>query len=88
MGNLSSHKRARVGDVIERDCCTLMYLPSHSPDLNAVELAFAKPKSLLRKGGKRTVDGLWEFLGQALDAFAPQECRNNLRHCGYTATGQ
>jgi hypothetical protein len=23
-----------------------------------------------------------------LDAFAPHECRNYMRHCGYTATGQ
>jgi hypothetical protein len=30
-------------------------------------LAFAKLKALLRKAGRRTVDGLWEFLGQALD---------------------
>ena len=28
----------------------------------------------------------WEFLGQALDAFEPAECRNYLRHCGYAAT--
>jgi hypothetical protein len=25
-------------------------------------------------------------LGQALDAFTPQECRNYLQHCGYDAT--
>jgi transposase len=88
MDNLSSHKRARVREAIEGAGCTLMYLPPYSPDLNPIELAFAKLKSLLRKAGKRTVDGLWEFLGQALDAFAPQECRNYMRHCGYTATRQ
>jgi transposase len=88
MDNLSSHKRASVGEAIERAGCTLMYLPPYSPDLNPIELAFSKLKSLLRKAGKRTVDGLWEFLGQALDAFAPQECRNYMRHCGYIATGQ
>jgi transposase len=88
MDNLTSHKRARVREAIEGAGCTLMYLPPYSPDLNPIELAFAKLKSLLRKAGKRTVDGLWEFLGQALDAFAPQECRNYMRHCGYTATRQ
>jgi transposase len=88
MDNLSSHKRARVGETIGRAGCTLMYLPPYSPDLNPIELAFAKLESLLRKAGKRTVDGLWEFLGQVLDAFAPHECRNYMRHCGYTATGQ
>ncbi len=88
MDNLAAHKRARVGEVIEGAGCVLMYLPPYSPDLNPIELAFSKLKSLLRKAGKRTVDGLWEFLGQALDAFAPQECRNYMRHCGYTATGR
>ena len=88
MDNLSSHKRARVREAIEGAGCTLLYLPPYSPDLNPIELAFSKLKSLLREAGKRTVDGLWEFLGQSLDAFAPQECRNYMRHCGYTATGQ
>jgi hypothetical protein len=32
------------------------------------------------------VDGLWEFLGQALDAFNPQECQNYFRHRGHTGT--
>ncbi len=31
---------------------------------------------------QRTMEGLWEFLGQVLDAFAPAECRNYFRHCG------
>jgi transposase len=88
MDNLAAHKRASIGEAVERTGCTLMYLPPYSPDFNPIELAFSKLKSLLRKAGKRTVDGLWDFLGQSLDAFAPQECRNYMRHCGYTATGQ
>jgi transposase len=88
MDNLPSHKRPGVGRAIEGAGCTLLYLPPYSPDLNPIEPAFSKLKSLLRKAGKRTVDGLWEFLGRALDAFAPQECLNYMRHCGYSATGQ
>ena len=90
MDNLSSHKRRRVREAIEGAGCTLLYLPPYSPDRNPIELAFSKLKSLLRKAGTRTVDGLWEFLGQALDAFSPQECLNYMRHCGYisgNATG-
>lgn len=88
MDNLAAHKRPRVRQLIEAAGCTLLLLPPYSPDLNPIELAFSKLKSLLRKAGKRTVDGLWEFLGQALDAFTPQECLNYMRHCGYAATGQ
>jgi transposase len=87
MDNLAAHKRPAVRRAIEGADCTLLLLPPYSPDLNPIELAFSKLKSLLRKAGKRTVDGLWEFLGQALDAFAPEECLNDMRHCGYNATG-
>jgi transposase len=86
MDNLACHKRAGVRRAIEAAGCTLEYLPPYSPDLNPIELAFAKLKALLRKAGKRTVEGLWEFLGGALDAFSPAECANYVRHCGYPAT--
>ena len=33
--------------------------------------------------GKRTLGGLWDFLGKSLDAFAPDECRRYIRHDGY-----
>ena len=39
MDNLAAHKRAKVGEAIERAGCTLMYLPPYSPDLNPIELA-------------------------------------------------
>ncbi len=48
MDNLSSHKRSQVRRLIERAGCTLLYLPPYSPDLNPIELAFAKLKGLLR----------------------------------------
>ena len=86
MDNLSSHKRVGVRAAIEGAGCRLVFLPPYSPDLNPIELAFAKLKTLLRAAGERTVEGLWRFLGRALDAFSPDECRNYLRHCGYDAT--
>ena len=88
MDNLSAHHRSEVRTALEGAGCLLLYLPPYSPDMNPIELAFSKLKALLRKAGKRTVDGLWEFLGQALDAFTPEECDNYMRHCGYNATGQ
>jgi len=86
MDNLSCHKRAEVRQAIEAAGARLLYLPPYSPDLNPIEQVFAKLKQLLRSAGKRTVEELWEFLGRALDAFDPEECRNYFRHCGYGAT--
>ena len=86
MDNLSSHKRPKVREAIERAGCRLLLLPPYSPDLNPIELAFSKLKALLRKAGERTVEGLWKLLGQVVDAFSPEECRNFLKHCGYEPT--
>jgi transposase len=62
------------------------YLPPYSPDLNPIELAFAKLKKLLRDGAERTVDKLWELWGRILDEFTQQECRNYFQHCDYRYT--
>jgi len=84
MDNLSSHKRAGVRESIETTNATLMYLPPYSPDLNPIELAFSKFKSLLRRSAERTVERLWKRIGQLVEDFKPNECRNYFRHCGYT----
>ena len=86
MDNLSSHKVAGVRQAIEAAGAELRYLPPYSPDLNPIELAFAKLKKLLRDGAERTVDKLWELCGRILDQFTEPECRNYFRHCGYRHT--
>jgi len=86
LDNLSSHKQAGVREAIEACEASVVYLPPYSPDLNPIELAFSKLKSLVRSAGQRTVDGLWSSLGELLDRFAPHECQNYLRHCGYSVT--
>ena len=83
MDNLSCHKVAGVRQSIEQVGATVVYLPPYSPDFNPIEQVFAKLKWLIRSAEQRTVDGLWTLLGQLLDRFSPDECRNYFRHCGY-----
>jgi transposase len=83
MDNLASHKRARVRELIAAAGCRLLYLPPYSPDLNPIELTFSKLKALLRSAGKRTVDDLHRFLGEAMDEFSPASCRATIEHVGY-----
>jgi transposase len=54
-----------------------------SPDLNPIELAFAKLKALLRARAVRTVNALCNALGDLVACFSPTECANFLRHAGY-----
>ena len=72
-----------VEDAIEAAGAHLHYLPAYSPDLNPIEMAFAKLKALLRKAAARSVEELWQVVASALDAFTPDECRNYLKACGY-----
>jgi len=83
MDNLSSHKVTGIREAIEAAGAELRYLPPYSPDLNPIELAFAKFKKLLRDGAERTVDKLWQLCGSILELFTEPECRNYFRHCGY-----
>ena len=55
MDNLSVHTSAWVRDLIEERSCLLWLLPSYSPDLNPIEQAFSKVKTLLRKAKARTL---------------------------------
>ncbi len=87
MDNLSSHKVGGVREAIEAAGAALLYLPPYSPDLNPIEMAFAKLKALLRSEAARTVDALWSAIGRLLDRFAPNECRRYLAHCGYGRSG-
>ena len=53
MDNLLAHKgEDRVRDLIEERGCEVVYLPPYSPDLNPIEQAFAKLKTLLRRAAE------------------------------------
>jgi transposase len=86
MDNLSSHKGPMVREMIEAAGASLLYLPPYSPDFNPIENAFAKLKALLRKAAERTLDGLWGVIGELIDLFTPDECRNYFAAAGYDAT--
>ena len=88
MDNLSAHKGGRVREIIERRGCELIYLPPYSPDLNPIEEAFAKLKSLLRRSGARSREALVEAMGAALNAITITDTRGFFGHCGYRAPAQ
>ena len=62
---------------------TLFYLPPYSPDFNPIEIAFSKPKALLRKAAARTVTDLWDVIADAIEVFTPTESENYFSAAGY-----
>jgi len=83
MDNLPVHKVAGVREAIEDVGATLRYLPSYSPDLNPIEMAFSKMKAQLRKAAERTIPDLLRTIGRIAKAFCPTECANFVQHAGY-----
>lgn len=84
LDNLSSHKRDRTRELIEAVGAELVFLPPYSPDLNPIEMVFAKVKQLLRSLACRSVETLWRGMQSVLDQVTAHDAANCFRHCGYT----
>jgi transposase len=85
LDNLSSHKGTEAKALVEERGAKMLFLPPYSPDLNPIEMAFAKLKAFLRKAAERNRDALWDRIGLLLNNFPPTECKNYIRHAGYDA---
>jgi transposase len=85
LDNLSTHKMQRVTEMISVRGASVRYLPAYSPDLNPIELAFAKLKAHLRQAAARTLDELQSALVEALHSFRPQHCQGFFRHAQYAS---
>ena len=83
MDNLPAHRSAAVRDAIQGAGAALRFLPPYSPDFNPIEMAFSKLKASLKRRAARTVDELWEAIGEASDNFTPTECQNYFAAAGY-----
>ncbi len=85
LDNLGSHKGHRARQAVRRAGAHLFFLPPYSPDLNPIEMLFAKLKTLFRKADRRTIEEAWHEVGRLLDHCKPDECEAYLRHAGYGA---
>ena len=85
LDNLGSHKGKSIRQVIRAVGAKLIFLPKYSPDLNPIEQAFAKVKTLLRKADARTFEAISTAIASFLDRFTPQECANYFENAGYAS---
>ena len=86
LDNLSRHKVSGVEEAIHATGAILLYLPPCSPDFNPIEKFFSKLNAVLRKAAKRSIDALWQEIGDLLNAVTPYECSNFFASCGYVNT--
>jgi transposase len=83
LDNLSSHKSATAAAILKQRGAWFLFLPPYSPDLNPIEMAFAKLKAHLRRIGARTIDALWRAIGDICALYSEHECWNFLKAAGY-----
>jgi transposase len=85
LDNLSVHKSARAAECLKARGAWFLFLPQYSPDLNPIEMAFAKLKAHLRKAAARSYDALWKAIGNVCDLFERDECWNYFKAAGYAS---
>ncbi len=68
--NLATHKNVEAAAALREHGCWFLYLPPYSPDLNPIEMAFAKLKAHLRRIGARTFDQMFDALAEVCDCSA------------------
>ena len=83
LDNLPAHKSAAAETAIRAKGAWLLFLPPYSPDLNPIEMAFAKLKALLRARAIRTIDALWRAIGEICDLFCPNNVETTSPTAGY-----
>jgi transposase len=83
MDNLPAHKSKATEKAVNERGAWILFLPPYSPNLNPIEMAFAKLKAHLRAKAVRTIDALRQEIGRICDLFEPAECQNYFAAAGY-----
>ena len=83
LDNLAAHKSQKAAKLLRARGAWMLFLPAYSPDLNPIEMAFAKLKAHLRKTAARTIDDLWKAIGNICKLFTTEECANYFATAGY-----
>jgi transposase len=83
LDNLAAHKSPKAEAAIKARGAWMLFLPPYSPDLNPIEMAFSKLKANLRARAIRTIDSLWQAIGDICNLYSPAECKNYFNAAGY-----
>jgi transposase len=83
LDNLTAHKSPQVDEWVEAAGARVIRLPAYSPDYNPIEMAISKIKSVLKKLARRSIDGLFTGIAEALESISPTDALHFIAHCGY-----
>ena len=83
MDNCSVHKVDGILDPIYARGAKVLFLLVYSPDLNPIEMAWSKIKSILRKLKPRNSDDMIEAIKIAIESITKTDIVNWFAHHGY-----
>ncbi len=83
LDNLGAHQVVRARELVEAKGARLLFLPQYSPELNPIEEAWAKLKSILRAAEARTLKALDAAIALAADLITPDDAAGFFQHAGY-----
>lgn len=84
--NLSDIKSLKAEALIKARGAWMTFLSPYSADLIPIEMAFSKLKAHLRARAIRTIDGLWQVIGDIYDLYSRTECPKYVTTAGYRFT--
>ena len=84
--NLSAHRDQSARQLIEERGAQLLFLPAYSPDLNPIEMMWAKVKQHLRSAKARSQHALLTAIRDALASVSSADAHGFFHHAGYMCT--
>ena len=85
MDNLAAHRDGRVRELLERVGAKPVYLPPYSPELNPIELAWAKLKYWIKTARPFGRAALDLAVRVCMDLITPADAAAWFRHCGWAS---
>lgn len=83
MDNLRVHHIEPVREMLREAEVTLLFLPPYSPELNPIEEAWSKIKSIFRTLEARTIPSFIDALKETYDAITVENITGWFKHAGY-----
>ena len=81
--NLAAHRDAEAQKLIEAQGAHLLFLPAYSPDLNPIEMMWAKVKACLRQAKASNDPDLLAAIAEAFRRVSAADAQGFFRHCAY-----
>ena len=85
LDNLAAHKNLEIRALIEDKGARVLFLPPYSPELNPIELAWAKLKNTIKKLKPRSLQAIDNAVAKALPHITGEDAAGWFQHCGIEA---